>query len=226
MTRPLLLDLCCGEGGSAAGYIRAGFDVLGIDTRDCRDRYPGRFERMDALDALDLYQRDVDAIHTSPPCQRWTHGNVANDVARYPDLITAHRAALVEIGKPYVIENVPRAPLRSPLTLCGTMFGLTATDVDGVLLYLRRHRQFESSEKLEAPGKCAHLPGVQWAGAYGGARRDKEQARHVRHGGYVPSYAVLCRLLDVGWMTERGLFQAIPPAYTEWLGTQLLRRVR
>src|SRR5690349_9261496 len=176
MTRPVLLDLCCGEGGAGEGYRRAGWEVIGVDTRDMAARYPCRFVRGDALEVFDHWRDRVDAVHTSPPCQRWTHGNAANDVGHHPDLIAAHREALESTGLPYVIENVPRAPLRSPIVLCGTMFGLTAEDDDGTKLYLRRHRQFESNRPLTAPRQCRHPRGVQWAGAYGGARRDKHDA--------------------------------------------------
>jgi DNA (cytosine-5)-methyltransferase 1 len=222
VSQPLLLDLCSGQGGAGEGYRRAGFRIIGVDVKDHSDRYPGEFHQMEALEALDRWGPEAQAIHTSPPCQRWTHGNVANSVEHHPDLIAAHRQALIQLGVPWVIENVPRAPLVDPLVLCGTMFGLTTTDTDGVELHLRRHRHFEASHPLVAPGRCIHTRGVQWAGAYGGARRDKTEARLVRHGGYVPAQPVLESLLGIGWMTEPGLFQAIPPAYTEWLGRQLL----
>jgi DNA (cytosine-5)-methyltransferase 1 len=219
------LDLCSGQGGAAEGYLRAGFDVIGVDVNDYSEQYPGRFVQGDALDALDRFADIVDAVHTSPPCQRWTHGNVANSVEHHPDLIASHRAALQGLGLPYVIENVPRAPLHDPLILCGSMFDLTAVDLDGTLLHLRRHRHFESSVDLVAPRPCRHPRGVQWAGAYGGARRDKVEARHVRHGGYVPPRPVLDELLGIDFMTEAGLFQSIPPAYTGWIGRQLLQAI-
>lgn len=122
------------------------------------------------------------------------------------------------------MENVPKAPLRRDLVLCGTMFGLTATDDDGTPLHLRRHRVFESNVPLVAPGSCVHPRGVQWAGVYGGARKDKVEARKVRKGGYVPpSEHVQSALLGgVPWMTGKGRRECIPPVYAEHIGGQLL----
>jgi DNA (cytosine-5)-methyltransferase 1 len=227
MTRPLLLDAFCCEGVGALGYLRAGFAVVGVDTKArFRTRYPGVFV---AGDALAFIRRNVAAfsvVHASPPCQRFTHGNAAGAQAEaHPDLVTPTRELLAASGRPYVIENVPRAPLIDPLVLCGTMFGLSTLDTDGVRLHLRRHRLFESNVPLTAPGPCRHAGVTQWAGTYGGARHDKAEARHVRRGGYVPpDPAVRARLLGVepGQFTGYGMSQAIPPAYTEHLGRQLM----
>jgi len=222
-----MLDLCGCRGGAGKGYMDAGWDVIGVDTdAACAAYYPGAaFVKGDALDVLDRYRDKVDAVHTSPPCQKFTQGNAANDTSELVNLIPEHREALVQTGLPYVIENVPRAPLLSPMTLCGTMFGLTAVDDDGTTLHLRRHRWFESNILLTPPGPCVHLRGVQWAGSYGGARRDKVEARLIRHGGYVPPTHVLRDLLRIDWMDEYGLFQAIPPSYSELIGAQLLAHV-
>lgn len=171
---------------------------------------------------MQRHGREFDAIHASPPCQRYSHGTVAGHAHKHPDLIGITRDALVATGLPYVIENVPRAPLRDPVTLCGSMFALEAIDDDGTPLRMERHRLFESNVLLYPPSVCDHDPRVRVAGSYGGARRDKDEARLVRKGGYVPSKAVQYRLLGIDWMTEAGLYQSIPPAYTEWLGAQLL----
>ena len=222
---PKILDLFCGEGGAGWGYHLAGWDVVGVDVSPaCTRRYPLDSIPFDALEYLAAHSREYDAIHASPPCQRYSHGTVAGHAHKHPDLIGATREALLATGLPYVIENVPRAPLVEPITLCGTMFGLTATDDDGTLLHLQRHRLFESNVKLAAP-RHEHPSGVQWAGSYGGARRDKHEARHVRKGGYVPSKPVQERLMGVAWMTQKGLYESIPPAYTEHIGRQLLEVV-
>jgi DNA (cytosine-5)-methyltransferase 1 len=222
-----LLDLCCGEGGAARGYHRAGFDVTGVDSDANRGkRYPYVFIHADAVEYVKAFGHKFDAIHASPPCQRFTHGNVVGEQAsKHPDLITPVREALASIDVPWVIENVPRAPLIDPITLCGTMFDLTATDDDGTVVHLQRHRLFESNVALSAPGPCRHVGVTQWAGSYGGARRDKHEARHVRRGGYVPSVTVQERLLGIDWMTQTALRQSIPPAYTRWLGGLLLARL-
>jgi DNA (cytosine-5)-methyltransferase 1 len=136
------------------------------------------------------------------------------------------RAALAASGLPYVIENVPGAPLLNPLTLCGTEFDLVAPDLDGVLLHLKRHRLFESNVFLYGAGGCRCLAfkdrGIGVGGVYGGGSDDRENAKTVRRGGYTPTKPVAAALLGVDWMTLHGLSQCIPPAYTEWIGAQLL----
>lgn len=222
MRKKVILDLCCGEGGAAEGYRRAGFRVIGADIVDHSDTYPGFFVRSDALKALEVFGARADAVHTSPPCLTWTQGNVANDVSHYPNLLRAHRAALRALGKPYVIENVPRAPLRDPVLLCGTMFGLRATDADGTLLRLKRHRCFESNLTLRAPRSCDHSGDMPWGGVYDGGRRDRDEARNIRRGGYTPRGETAGALLGIDFMSQSGLDKAIPPAYTEWLGKQIM----
>ena len=220
-----MLDLCCGEGGAGEGYRRAGFRLIGADLVDHADTYPGFFVRSDALTALETFGSRVDAVHTSPPCLAWTQGNAANDTSRYPNLIAAHRQALRATGKPWVIENVPRAPLRNPLILCGTMFDLKAED-SGTTVLLRRHRHFESNLRISAPRPCVHPRNAQWAGVYDGGRRDRAEARYVRKGGYTPGTDVQADLLDIHFMSKAGLFKAVPPAYTQWIGEHILRYLR
>jgi DNA (cytosine-5)-methyltransferase 1 len=215
-----LLDLYCGEGGAGTGYARAGFDVVGVDNRPQR-RYPFEFVQADAVEFVKEHGHEFDAIHASPPCQRFSMTNAARKATHYPDLIGVTRDALVATGLPYVIENVIGAPLLWPLQLCGTEFNLRAIDDDGTPLYMRRHRLFESNLILLGAGGCRHYGGVQWAGSYDGARRDKDEARNERLGGYTPSKAKQAELLGIDWMTLHGLYQSIPPAYTEHLGSQL-----
>jgi DNA (cytosine-5)-methyltransferase 1 len=149
-------------------------------------------------------------------------------VAKYDRLIGATREALLMVGGPYVIENVTsavtRAELRNPLMLCWTGFHTPGTvkDDDGTPLWMRRHRLFETNVPMWAPPRCAHPRGMQCAGAYGGARRDKVEARTIRKGGYVPQVHVMRQLLDTPWMSETGCRLSIPPAYTEWLGSQII----
>jgi DNA (cytosine-5)-methyltransferase 1 len=237
MSRPKLLDLFCCEGGASEGYRRAGFDVYGVDLFEdyTQKRYPFPSAKMNALNALvgELIEftngevwtvEDFDAIAASPPCQRYSITN-ASRKHDYPDLIGPVRQLLRETGKPYVIENVEGAPLESPVMLCGRMFGLSATDDDGTHLVLDRHRLFESNVALTPPPHPKHGD-EQVAGVYGGARRDKWEAKHVRGGGYVPpNKAVAQELLGIDWMTWKGMHQSIPPAYTEYIGTQFLAHV-
>lgn len=224
--KPRLLDLFCCEGGAAKGYQDAGFDVVGVDL-DGRfaKRYPGEFHQGDALDFLRDYGQQFDVIHASPPCQHASAGTRAlraQGDTRHPALIEPTRDLLVTSGKPWVIENVKGAALLNPTVLCGTQFQLQTTDDDGTPLELWRHRLFESNLALTAPRPCGHgWYSPQVAGSYGGARRDKQEARNVRHGGYVPAKHVQERLLGIDWMTQHGLFQSLPPVYTHWIGLQL-----
>ncbi len=237
--KPTLLDAFSGEGGAGVGYRNAGFCVTPADKSQARlDRYPKDCGLVfpvhgDAVAYIIKHGHDYTAIHASPTCTGYSQGTVAipDRVARYDRLIPAVREALQIAGRPYVIENVygARRELRNPLMLCGRMFDLTATDDDGTKLTLDRHRMFETSGfPLMAPEHQPHnwqhnrANGVQVAGAYGGARRDKTEARQIRKGGYVPSVDVMRALLGTPWMSETGCKLSIPPAYTEYIGTQLL----
>lgn len=229
--RPRLLDLCGCEGGAAAGYRAAGWHVTSVDL-DAAALKRNPADECIVADALDVlgkawFMRDFDAIHASFPCQHWAAngGNAAK--AKWPDLITPGRELLNATGLPWVMENVPKAPLRRDLILCGTQFGLVTLDTDGTVLHLKRHRVFESNVPLTPPGPCKHVPGWQWAGVYGGARKDKTEARLIRKGGYVPpDPAVQSDLLGgVPWMTFKGRRECIPPVYAEHIGRQLLAHV-
>jgi DNA (cytosine-5)-methyltransferase 1 len=224
-----LLELAPCEGGATKGYKRAGWHVTAVDIDGAAlKRNPADVTiQADALEYLAEHGHKYDAIHASFPCQRWS-ANGANPAANdWPDLITPGRELLEATGKPWVMENVLKAPLRRDLILCGSMFGLTALDTDGTVLHLRRHRVFESNVLLTAPGPCSHPRAVQWAGVYGGARKDKTEARTVRKGGYVPPDAAVQSALlgGVDWMTGKGRRECIPPAYAEWVGGQLLAHV-
>src|SRR5690606_32067261 len=154
----------------------------------------------------------------------YTRGN-AGKVTKWPKLIPAVREALEATGKPYVIENVKDAgpEMRDPIGLCGCMFNLSTIDTDGVRIHLQRLRLFESNLPIAPPRPCDHSAHEWVAGAYGGARRDKYAAEYVRKGGHAPPDTnVVKALLGVDHiMTWNGLFECIPPAYTEWLGKQL-----
>jgi DNA (cytosine-5)-methyltransferase 1 len=224
VSRPLLLDLFCGAGGAAMGYHRAGFDVIGVDIKP-QPRYPFTFFRADATrptlilsDPLveSLFRLDeFAAIHASPPCQRYSdlakrNGN-ADD---WPDLVGPTRELLRATGLPYVIENVEGAPLIDPVTLCGTMFpGLRVL----------RHRLFESNIPLTAPPHGDH-PLV--------FTHDKRKAHHGKldqdtsfvqvTGGGNATVANKRSAMGIDWMNGHELNEAIPPAYTEFIGRQLI----
>ncbi len=231
---PRLLDLYCCEGGAAKGYLDAGFDeVVGVDiNKDFWYRYAGghlqknsKFVTGDALSYLIQNGEKFDAVHASPPCQFYSIGTAPEHRDNHPDLIEPTRMALDMIGKPYVIENVEgaRGVMKDPIMLCGSMFNLYAKDYDGEMLRMERHRLFESNWDLKAPSvKCFHPDTIRVAGAYGGGTSNKDKKR-VGRGGYVPKSEVLRELMRIDWMTRRGLNQAIPPAYTRFIGEQLLK---
>lgn len=237
--KPVILDLYCCEGGAARGYMDAGFTVYGRDMLPkFAKRYPGDgFFPGDAIQTLDdlivgkaiafdtddgrimLTLDDFDAIHASPPCQLYSITNAARR-EEYPDLVGRTRERLQETSKPWVIENVVGAPLEDATTLCWTMFNDPGSvrDEDDDPLQMFRHRLFESNFPLAPPCGCRHVTGMQVAGSYGGARRDKWEAKHVRRGGYVPAREVQQRLLGIDWMTLHGMHQSIPPCYARHVG--------
>lgn len=215
------------------GYHQAGFDVVGVDTSAARlAKYPFESHQDDAVAYLLAHGHEYDAIHASPPCTGYSQGTVAipDRMKRYDRLIGATREALLHLGVPYIIENVEGAKkeLVNPIMLCGRMFNLRATDTDGTPLVVDRHRLFEASPGiiLTPPKKHRkHDRTLQVAG-YGGARRDKFEARNIRKGGYVPKdLTVLHAMLGTPWMSEEGCFLCIPPVYTKHLGTQLLEQI-
>lgn len=233
--RPLLLDLFCGEGGASAGYVQAGWDVVGLDNAKPRlTRYPFPHYRGDWSMVYELVERfQPQAIHASPPCTGYTRGTAAipDRLSRYDRLIGTVRLVLEDLGLPYVIENVAdaRRELVSPVLLCGRMFGLETEDEDGTRLVLDRHRLFEAGGWVPmVPDHAPHDRTLQVAGSYAGARRDKVEARTVRRGGYVPPSVEVQRMLlgAPSWMSERGIQLSIPPAYTQHLGEQLLGAIQ
>jgi DNA (cytosine-5)-methyltransferase 1 len=205
-----ILDLYCREGGASEGYYRAGFEVAGVDLRVFR-RYPFRAYAAEAvwfLDHIDL--SDFDAIHTSPPCQRYSalNNGTWGNASGHPALIEPTREALVRSGLPYVIENVPGSPLISPTILCGSMFGRRLNGG-----YLKRHRLFEANFPLPAPPPCAHSGqalGVYGHGRGGGPSRGRSLAADDARA-----------IMDMPWASRDGLSQAVPPAYTQWVGQAL-----
>ena len=234
--KPKLLDLFCGAGGASMGYHRAGFEVIGADNKP-QPHYPFPFIIGDALEIVDMLLagnqikahgrgfhewyglNDLAAFHASPPCQRYSaitkqHGKEV--VEKHLDLILPTRNMLAATGKPYIIENVPGAKkeLINPYMLCGTMFDLRSGEY-----LLRRHRYFECSFDIYfAPASCYHagLPLSVYGHPGGSSCRD-----HVKMG-----YSRDWRIgMDIDWMTNDELAQAIPPAYTEYIGKYLMQAV-
>jgi len=213
MPRPLLLDLFCGAGGASVGYSWAGFDVIGVDNEPHLD-YPFQLHVRDAIEAL----RDVafvarfDAIHASPPCQRYSTATGENR-GRHPDLVGPVRELLDATGLPWVIENVPQAPLVNPVMVCGSAFGLK----------VRRHRAFESNMPIVGTG-CYHKEQGRPVGVYG---QHPDSKRHLRpdgteRGTKATTLGHGSRAMGIDWMEWADLVEAIPPAYSNFIGRQLL----
>lgn len=215
VTRPLLLDLFCGAGGAGAGYFRAGFDVVGVDIKPM-PRYPFAFVQQDALEFLadPLLLEPFAAVHASPPCQAYSVLRKVNPGTPYPDLVGRCRELLTVSGLPWVMENVQGAPMQNPLLLCGSMFNLGAGGRQ-----LRRHRLFDSSHLLLAL-PCEHHG--QALGVYGGGTTSRTGTDPGARGGYQGSASERREAMGIDWMTRAELNQAIPPAYTEFIGYQLL----
>ncbi len=214
---PRLLDLFCGAGGAAVGYHRAGFDVVGVDIAP-QPNYPFAFVQDDAMAVLhELTNDEFDAYAASPPCQHFTkYRNAVKDITdRYENLLTPIRTLLQITGRPYVIENVEGAPLRDSLLLCGSMF-----DLD-----VRRHRLFETNWALDPPEwPCRHLI---WSRRYKAATGRKKDSRYsIEIGSWDEPLERQKAAMGVDWdITVRELSEAIPPAYTEFIGHQLLQYV-
>jgi DNA (cytosine-5)-methyltransferase 1 len=205
--RPRLLDLFCGAGGAAMGYHRAGFDVVGVDINP-QPRYPFEFHQADAMNfPLDGF----DAIHASPPCQ--DHSVLSGQAGKHGTgwLLDATRRALSAQPLPWIIENVPGAPMRADFLLCGEMFGLKTI----------RHRYFELDPRwpalLSVPSHRKHQ------------RRtvSRDRIKNLAAGMNISitgntGSTIGPECMGIDWMHGGEMSQAIPPAYTEYIGAQLL----
>ena len=207
--RPILIDLFCGAGGCTKGYQDAGFYVVGVDIQP-QPRYVGNeFYQADAMTFLRNYSGHYDVIHASPPCQKYTVAqNAAKNADAHPDLVGGVRDMLKITGKPYVIENVVGAPLIDAKILCGISFGLN----------VRRHRLFESNFYfLTHPCQCkdanyyvifGHEVRSRFSGSAAGRKNKIAEGR---------------KAMGIDWMTRGELSQAIPPAYTKYIGQHLMK---
>jgi DNA (cytosine-5)-methyltransferase 1 len=203
-----LLDLFCCAGGAAMGYHRAGFDVVGVDIAP-QPRYPFAFIQTDVMALDQRFLRSFDAIHASPPCQAFTLAQRIQN-REHADLIDPTRAMLEGSGLPWIIENVEGAPLRNPVLLCGSMF-------EGLRVY--RHRLFESNLALTAPAHPAHTAPLRKMG------RPPADGDFMHVVGNFSGVAKAKVAMGIDWMARNEMSEAIPPAYTEHLGRQLLAHI-
>lgn len=221
MSRPRLLDLCCGAGGCSEGYNRVGLDIVGVDIKR-QPNYPFPFREGGVLAWLERFVctgtwpdgETYDAVHASPPCPGYSTLAAMHPGRKWPKLIGAVRDLLEQTELPWIIENVEGAPLataptldgRFGVVLCGSMFGLGVERG-----FLRRHRLFETTFPVPQPS-CSHQ-GMA-VGVYG-------------HGGHTGKHRMLYRAeaaeaMDIDWMNRDELSDAIPPAYTEHIGAALM----
>ena len=220
-----VLDLFCGAGGATKGLQRAGFHVTGVDIKE-QPKYCG--DAFIRADAMIFPLEGFDLIWASPPCQAFTALKTAHNARPHPDLLTPTRERLKASKTHYIMENVEGAPMFHPLViLCGTMFGLFTSDGSAEL---RRHRVFEHSFPIGLVPPCQHRGPV--IGCYGGHARDRRRTVTVtsKGGGYNakngrPSLGIqkAREAMGIDWMDSYGLSQAIPPAYSQFMGEQFLR---
>lgn len=213
--RPWLLDLFCGAGGAAYGYHQAGFNLCGIDINR-QPNYPYKFIQADVMEFCanpKFPWHKFSAVHASPPCQSYTRksanwGRERTHYIDHPDLLEPTRAILQATGLPYVIENVEGSPILESLMLCGTMFGLP----------LIKHRYFEMNFLCLPASVCDHSNVYN---PWSGEGRSAEKMREAMGTPWIPISGGASRKAGV----TGDLFNAIPPAYTKFIGTQLMVEV-
>lgn len=204
MIKPKLLDLFCGAGGCTRGYQMAGFQVTGVDINP-QPRYIGdAFWQADAMSFLQHHGKDYDVIHASPPCQGYSKLK-AFTTKEHPMLISPLREILLNLSKPYIIENVIGAPLTG-IVLCGTMFNLK----------VYRHRIFESNFPLFLDRTCRHIERCAEVG------RKVPDGQFVTVAGHFASMHVARKAMGIDWMNRDELAQSIPPSYTLYIGQQIM----
>lgn len=225
MSKPKLLDMFCCEGGAGMGYNLAGFDVTGVDLYP-QKRYPLKFFQADCL-TLDpkWIRRNFDAIHASPPCQFGTPLKDMPNAKKHANLIPATRKLLKATGLPYIIENVEAVAraghLINPICLCGSMFGLGVGPWQ-----LRRHRYFESNVTIGSRGACQHrTPVIGMYGAHVRCRAASHGGRGTRDFVGYDKPSLAREAMGMPWATMQGMSEAVPPAFTEHLGRDLMRAI-
>ena len=190
------------------GYSRAGFKVTGIDIKHGK-RYPFEYIRRDVMELRPEDLEPYDLIHASPPCQTFSATrhlrNAQNKTTSKKDYLAQIRSLLIVSGKPYIIENVKGAPLLDAVQLCGSAFGLK----------VRRHRLFESNMSIKGTD-CHHKNTGRPVGIYGSMRDEIPGGGHT-----AKTMAQANEAMGIDWMIWGELVEAIPPAYTHYIGMQV-----
>lgn len=209
MHKPRLIDLYCGAGGCSKGYQEAGFHVTGVDNKPQPHYCGDDFVQADALEFLKRHGHQFDAYSASPPCQRYLRGGLF-DKNNHPALIEPTRDLFLSFGKPFVIENVPDAPLRNPIILAGTLFGLKVL----------RQRAFECSFPVPQP------PLPEFTGKVAKMGRPPKEGEYIAPVGHFSGVPYARTAMGIPWMRQLELAQAIPPAYTKYIGDHLMRHLQ
>lgn len=211
-----LLDLFCCEGGAGEGYRRAGFDVTGVDIEP-QPKNPHRFIQCEALAFLREHGNEFDIIHASPPCQSYSKA-FRHMATPQPMLIDAVRDLLRATGLPWIIENV----LGAPLANASDLFGAHGVELCGTMFDLRiyRHRIFETSFPLPLPPACDHS-----RHAFNPHRSEGRERIYAEHGRQDPE-KLWAKEMGVEWMSRHGAREAVPPAFTEWIGRAAMDLIR
>ena len=222
-----VLDLFCGGGGASMGYHLAGYEVVGVDDKP-QPHYPFEFWQGDAVEVLQMmvdgaaFMGPFDLIHASPPCQPFTRARKLMEAQggkpKSIDLLTPSLPLLKALGAPYVVENVPGAPMRPDIILCGSMFGLK----------VRRHRWFQSNLPLGIPSTCRHKEQGKPIGVYhvmGDTAQgvDRTTGRWVVGGSTAKTLEEAQGAMGIDWLPWKSLKEAIPPAYSRWIGHEVWR---
>jgi len=224
----MVLDLFCGGGGAGMGYRQAGFDVVGVDLVKRKSGYPaGELIQEDVLKILEetAFLRAFDLIHASPPCQTHSRTQHLRDAqgkgTTKVDLIPQTREALEKSGVPFILENVEGAPLRLDLLLCGSMFPFLSVMDDTGKRWLQRHRIFElHGITIDQPHHFHETAGVRPLGIYGSMRDN------IPGGGQTARTLEEAQtLMGMPWANWPTLVEAIPPAYTHYIGIRAMPQV-
>lgn len=209
MTKLRILDLFCGEGGAAMGYRKAGFEVVGVDNVDM-PRFPFEFHQADALKFLRAHHKEFDAFHASPPCKAHS---IAQRIHKrdHECFIARTRRALRKTDKPYVIENTPLSPLKNFIELSGGTFGLRVI----------RRRLFESNFYIKEPPRFSYSRGC--TNSHRGLSTGGEYICVAGHNFLIEEAR---EAMEINWMGQQGIAQAVPPAYTRYISRYLKKAIK